>query len=398
MTSAPVRKNRPLRVLFVVGNSVVGGAENHALTLLQSLEEAGHKVAVVCPRPGPLVDALHRSGVEHHLIEMVRPAADDEYEILLPALWSLHSLIQRWRPDVVHSHLYPAHLHASLAAQLAGVPAVVTTAHTIVVRPGDSWLARMTNVRIIAVSRAAKSLLVRAGVPAARLRVIYNGIQPQYLKDQSDDARRVRQELGIPEEAPVIGIVARLSFEKGHDEFIRMASEIAAVRPHTRFLIVGTGPLAADLENMVASLGLSERIIFTGARQDIPVLDSAMDIFALPSRQEALPLAVLEAMAAKRPVVATAVGGVPEVVVDKETGLLLQPGDRKGFVQALLRLIDHPELRGQLGLQGRRTVCRRFTSKRMAEETLRYYRSTARRFIQAGSPGAQPGTAEAVRG
>ena len=104
---------RPRRVLQVVGNAVIGGAENHVLTLARTLDRDRYRVAVVCPRPGPLVDALREQRIPVHLIDMVRPAADDEYEPLLPALWALYALMRRWRPDVVHSHLYPAHLHAT---------------------------------------------------------------------------------------------------------------------------------------------------------------------------------------------------------------------------------------------------------------------------------------------
>ncbi len=364
-----------LRILQIVGNSVIGGAENHVLTLAQALRARGHVVAVVCPRPGPLVDALRDARVPVHLIEHVMPAPGDEYTLCFPALWALGTLMQRWRPTVVHSHLYPAHLHGTLAGQLTGVPVLLTTAHTLVVRPGDPWLIALTRGRIIAVSRAAKALLVQAGVPPGRIRVVYNGIAPPYFQDETAQARRVRQQLGIPPDPPVVGIIARLSAEKGHRAFLHLARDIAALRPAARFLVVGTGPLADELHALAAHLGIAERVVFTGARRDVTVLNHAIDIFALPSREEALPLAVLEAMAAGRPVVASAVGGVPEVVVDGETGFLLRPDDHPGFVRAVVTLIDRPALRARLGERGRARVRARFGVDRMVQTLLRYYRA-----------------------
>jgi glycosyltransferase involved in cell wall biosynthesis len=364
----------PLRVLQVVGNSVIGGAENHVLTLVDAFKREGCAVAVVCPRPGPFVDALQAQGVRAHLVEMVRAAPNDEYELLTPALWSLFAFIRRWRPDVVHSHLYPAHLHATLAAQLADVPAILTTAHTLVVRPGDPWLIGMSDGRVIAVSQAAKGLLVQAGVPARRIRVIYNGIEPRYFRDESAAAHRIRQELDIPPDAPVVGMIARLSPEKGHDQFLRVASQTAAQHPSARFVIVGTGPLAAELQQAAVALGVADRVLFTGARRDVTALNHAIDVFMLPSREEALPLAVLEAMAAQRPVVASAVGGVPEVVVDGQTGYLFEPDDRAGFVRALSTLLDRPDLRRDFGRRGQQRVRDRFAVDRMVRETLAYYR------------------------
>ena len=376
---------QPIRVLQIAGNSVIGGAENHVLTLVRALDPTRYRVQVVCPRPGPLVDALLQAHVRVHLIDMVQPAPGDEYELRLPALWALFALLRRWRPHVVHSHLYPAHLHAALAGELAGVPAVVTTAHTLVTRPGDVWLTALTRSRVIAVSQAAKSVLVERGVPPGRIRVIYNGIEPHFFADESATGLRLRRELGIPDDALVIGIIARLSPEKGHEQFLRMASDVARRHPHTRFLIVGGGPLEAELRGNTAALGLADRVIFTGARRDVTALNHVLDIFALPSREEALPLAVLEAMAARRPVVASAVGGVPEVVTDGQTGFLFSPTEHARFVDALLKLADHPQLGVELGRRGQERVRRQFGVARMVRETLGYYHA-----LLAARPSAGP--------
>jgi len=390
-----MRVGDPVRILYVVGNSDLGGAENHVLALARSLDRKRYAVRVVCPRPGPLVEGLQGLGVRVHLIDMVRPAPDDEYELHLPALWDFFSLVRRWRPDVVHSHLYPAHLHASLVAELQRVPAILTTAHTLIVRPGDVWLAGLTRTRVIAVSQAAKDLLVQGGVPRTRVRVIRNGIEPRYFQDEAAAGREIRRQLGIPDAAPVIGTIARLSPEKGHRQLLHVARDVLKQRPEARFLIVGDGPLKDELRALAASLGLNGSVVFTGPRHDVPAVNRALDIFLLTSREEALPLAVVEAMAAGRPVVASAVGGVPEVVLDGATGLLCLPEDHAGFVRAVLTLIDRPDLRLELGSRGRERVRRRFGLARMVQETLRYYRASMARGERARAASGGAGSSGA---
>ncbi len=384
-------KHWRFRVMYVVGNSVIGGAENHVLTLVTALRQTDVAVSVVCPRPGPLVEALTAVGVQPHLIEIVRPAPNDEYELSLPALGELAELMMRWNPDIVHSHLYPAFLHGSLAGQLTRVPALLTTAHTLVVRPGDAWLTRLTDTRVIAVSRAAKRVLVQGGVSSRAITVIPNGIEPRYFEDASASAVVARRELGIPDGSPVIGTIARLSTEKGHRELLQIARAVLDREPDTTFLVVGTGPLAEELRSQAEKLGITNRVIFTGARRDVTTLNHLMDVFLLPSREEALPLAVLEAMAAARPIVASNVGGVPEVVVNGETGRLFDPDDRDGFVEAIVELIDRPELRRQFGEAGRQRASAEFRVDRMVGRTMRHYRSILQ--SRAGSiewPGPTP--------
>jgi glycosyltransferase involved in cell wall biosynthesis len=373
-TSAMPEPTR-LRVMYVVGNSVIGGAENHVLTLAGALTQSGFAVSVVCPRPGPLVDALDGVCAQVQLVDMVRPAPNDEYEVSLEAVGRLVELMERWQPDVVHSHLYPAFVHASLAGRLAGAPALVSTAHTLIVRPGDAWVTRLTATRVIAVSQAAKRLLVEGGVSPRAIRVIPNGIESRYFEDESERARVERERLGIPDGVPVVGTIARLSEEKGHRELLHIARGVLDRCPDAVFLIVGTGPLADELHTQAEALKIADRVIFTGARRDVTTLNHLIDVFLLPSREEALPLAVLEAMAAARPIVASAVGGVPEVVVDGETGMLFAPNDRSGFVRAVAELIDDPNRRRQIGERGRRRASTRFRVDRMIGETVRYYRA-----------------------
>src|SRR5207302_573527 len=152
------------------------GAERHLLDLAQGLITLGVNVEVICPRPGPLTQQLATAGIPVQYIEMVHPWPCDEYLLDQEALYKLTLFLERKQPAVVHSHLYPAHLHASLAAREAGIEAIVHTAHTIIVRPGDALLSHVTGAHTIAVSHAAARLLEDVGVPSEQIKVIYNGI------------------------------------------------------------------------------------------------------------------------------------------------------------------------------------------------------------------------------
>ena len=219
-----------LSVVQVIGNSAIGGAVCHLFDLVRGLASLGVDVSVICPRPGPLTEQLAECGIPVHGIEMVRPWPNDEYLLDQHALQDLVVVLREKRPDVVHSHLYPTHLHASLAAQEVGIPAIVQTAHTIIVRPGDTLLGQVTAARIIAVSHAAARLLEGVGVPPERIEVIYNGVSPEHFQENQEDQQHVRHALKL-KGGPLIGTVSRLSPEKGIDVLLRAVQKVVPLLP-----------------------------------------------------------------------------------------------------------------------------------------------------------------------
>jgi glycosyltransferase involved in cell wall biosynthesis len=219
-----------LSVVQVIGNSAIGGAERHLFDLVRGLASLGVDVSVICPRPGPLTEQLAECGIPVHGIEMVRPWPNDEYLLDQHALLDLVVVLREKRPDVVHSHLYPAHLHASQAAQEVGIPAIVQTAHTIIERPGDTLLSQVTAARIIAVSHAAARLLEGVGVPPERIEVIYNGVSPEHFQENQEDQQHVRHALKL-KGGPLIGTVSRLSPEKGIDVLLRAVQQVVPLLP-----------------------------------------------------------------------------------------------------------------------------------------------------------------------
>ncbi len=379
-----------LSVVQVIGNVAVGGAERHVLDLVDGLRQRSVSMRVICPRPGPLVESLTQRGVAVHYLEMVRSRPGDEYGLDRAAVEQLIAWFREWRPDVVHSHLYPAHLHASLASVQVGVPAVVQTAHTLVVRPGDVLLGRLTHAVTIATSGAVVDLLVGAGLPRETIELIYNGVSADHFKLDRRAVERARAELDLGD-GPVVGTVARLSHEKGVDALLRALPQVLLTVPSATAVIVGDGPEATPLKQLAADLGISRHVRFLGTRGDVSVLNYVFDAFVLPSREEACPMALLEAMAAGRPVVATRVGGSPELVDHGVDGLLVPPDNPTELARGILNLLVDASARNALGLAARDKVAAHFTRDRMVSATLACYR----RILNVGGKAAPR---EAFRG
>jgi len=363
-----------VRVMQIIGNSVVGGAESHLLDLVEGLGLLGVECVVVCPRPGPLTETLTSRGVPVTCLEMVLPWPGDEYGLDWSVVERLAAHLQAYRPDVVHSHLYPAHLHGTLAAHMVGTSAIVHSAHTLVVRAGDVLLSRLTTVRTITMAHAAAQLLVHAGVPHDRITVIYNGVGPEHHDSDPAAEQAARATVALPR-GPVVGVVSRLSPEKGVDVLLRAVPAVAQAYPSLTVLIVGDGPQRAELQRLAHTLHLGDTVRFLGTRRDVAALNRLFDVFVLPSREEVCPMALLEAMAAGCAVVATVVGGATEVVAHGATGWLVPPDDATALAIALTELLRAPARRVALGQAARETIRTRFTCERMVRETWAFYQT-----------------------
>jgi glycosyltransferase involved in cell wall biosynthesis len=281
-----------LSVIQVIGNSIVGGAESHLFDLIAGCKGRDITIEVVCPRPGPLVDRLMAAGISVTCIDMVRPRAGDDYALCPTALHRLRAHLLARQPAVVHSHLYPAHLHASVVAAEIDVPVIVSTAHTLVARPGEALLARLTPVRVIAVSRVVATVLHDAGVPRDRITHIPNGVRPDHFEVEPHEVERTRAALNLPP-GPVIGTVCRLSPEKGVDLFLQAIDKVRQHVPNLTALVGGNGPERARLEALSGKLHLGDTVRWLGTRQDIPLLNRILDIFVLASTEEACSMALL---------------------------------------------------------------------------------------------------------
>jgi glycosyltransferase involved in cell wall biosynthesis len=231
--------------------------------------------------------------------------------------------------------------------------------------------------RVIAVSRGAADFLVHGkGYPAHKVVVVPNGRDlTRFAPGRDRDA--VRAELGLPGHGPVVGVVGRLEAQKGHVHLLDAWPDVVAIHPGARLVLVGDGSLRESLAERARTAGVADSVLFTGFRADVPRVLDAIDVVALPSLHEGMPLTVIEAAAAGRPVVATAVDGTPEVVVDGQTGYLVPPADAPALSRALIALLGDRDALSRMGREAARWARERFDIATHVEATARVYREAA---------------------
>jgi glycosyltransferase involved in cell wall biosynthesis len=286
----------------------------------------------------------------------------------------LVAALRRDRPDVVHGFLFHGYVLGALAGRWAGAPVVVASRRSLGnfkkgkphYRLGEQVVNRLTDL-VIANSEAVRAdSLRREGLPPERVIVIHNGLEPgRFARPPEADLRR---HLGLDKAPVVVGVVANFIPYKGHRFFLDAWAEVVARTPEAVALLVGDGAGRREIEARAAALGLGGSLRFLGSRLDVPEILGVVDILVHPSLEEGFCNAILEAMAAGKPVVATAVGGNPEAVVEGETGLLVPPGDGPALAEAIGWLLDRPEQAGAFGHAGRRRVVERFELSRMVTQ------------------------------
>jgi glycosyltransferase involved in cell wall biosynthesis len=362
---------RSMNALQIIESPSWTGAMSQTHELCMGLARRGHRVTLVTT-PGSILESRAREAG----IDVIPMNLGSELNPI--AISKLVRLIVLRSIDLVHAHRAHAHSLGLIAAALTRRPFVIS--RRVAHRPNDNVGSRIKYTsravtRIVAVSRAVKDVLVDYGVDPARVDVVYDGTDPSRYRAGLDRAR-VRRELGVPDEVPLVGKVANFYVGwKGHDTFLEAAKAVLRALPDTRFVLVGKSTDSETMRSWVAAAGLSERVILAGYRTDIPDVLAAIDVLAnCPRAREGLSVAILEALAAGRPVVATRVGGIPEIVRDGETGLLVPPEDPAALAQAVVRMLSDPALASRLGSNGARLVREHFTLDSMVEGNERVYR------------------------
>lgn len=366
-----------VRVLELLATGTNGGAQEHVYGLLTRIDAARYDVHVVSLTHGSAVRKLERHGIPVTVI--------DEPEDAI-ATGALAALMSDLRPEVIHNHMYRAELVGTRAAIALGEvgrsrPYVVSTVHSSRVRSDEdrTVLRRLTPRmdRLIAVSRSIVEKLRHEGRDTAPITLIHNGVDLERY-DHQDPCCTLREEYGLSEDAPIVGVVARLEAEKGHPTLLDAWPAVLRAVPRARLLVVGEGSRREALEEQAQTLGIAHAVVFTGRRDDVPAVTAALDVAVLPSYREAQGLTILEAMALSRPVVASNVGGIPEMVEDGVTGLLVPPHDPAALAAAIVRLLtDHP-LADMLGRAGHDLVHERFCIELMVEAVEAIYDEGAR--------------------
>ena len=371
-----------VRVVEIMATGTNGGAQEHVYSLVSRLCTDRYDVRVISLSHGSSVRRLQKAGIEASVID----EPDDRL-----AVRALAEELAAFEPEVVHNHMYRAEVVGTLAALHLGEkgcrrPAVISTVHSSRVRCVEDRekLRQLTPLmdRLIVVSKAIEHKIAEEGRKGAPISLIYNGVDLQRYNHQQPCCT-LHEEYGIDAEAPIVGVVARLEPEKGHRTLIDAWPDVLAAVPNAWLLIVGEGSERDSLESQAQSLGIEQRVVFTGRREDVPAVTAALDISVLPSYREAQGLSVLEAMALSRPVVASAVGGIPEMIEDGVTGLLVQPHDCEALAAAIVRLLsDHP-LADMLARRGHDLVHDRFCIELMVESITDLYDEAAARRRQS---------------
>ncbi|MEC3955847.1 glycosyltransferase [Nocardia sp. CDC153] len=356
--------NRPIRVLYLVPDLRVGGAERHVTTLMPHLDRGRFTPSVLCiGEEGELFGELAAAGVPARALHRTKRQA-------VRALWDIARVLRRERPDVVITRGYNAEGLGRVAAWLTRVPNSVVWVHNHGdVEPrgrarelADRVLDRCTAAYFGVANAQIDYMTGELGYPREKIRIIHNGVDPA-LYETSDD-RGAIADLGIGADEPVVAIVAALRPEKDHETFLRAARRVVDTVPEARFLIVGDGPERGRIEALTRELDIGDRVVLAGSRPDVADVLRAVQVVVLSSHSvECFPMAVLEAMAAGRPAVCTAVGGVLEMVEDGVTGYLVPPRDPNALADKLIAVLTDEPLRRRMGAAARVRVETEFSSK-----------------------------------
>ncbi len=368
----PAGARGPVPVVHIITRLELGGAQENTLHTVRHLDRSVFRPFLLAG-PGGILDEEARAipGVETsfmpHLARPVRPAADlRAYRELAGALTDIRR--RHPGPLIVHTHSSKAGILGRWAARAAGAEVIVHSIHGFGFTPGQPGpvrglfiLAERLTARItdafIAVSRANLEEGSRRGLfDPDRATLIRSGFVLDDFARPGRTPAEVRRELGLAEDAPVVLMVACFKSQKAPADFVRMAARVAPMMPTARFLAAGDGELRGEMERAVAAAGLGDRILLLGWRRDIPDLMRAADVLVLTSRWEGLPRVVPQAMAAGKPVVATAVDGTPEVVIEGVTGHLVAPGDTAAMADRVAALLRDPARAREMGREGRQRV------------------------------------------
>jgi glycosyltransferase involved in cell wall biosynthesis len=353
------------------------GAEAVILNMSRTLNEGSHTsvLGVFSNSSNPnlqLHEVAAKEGIESHLISC-------KGQIDPTVIASIRELATRTNAHIVHAHGYKADIYGYFALRGSGMP-LVSTCHTwydnnpLVTLYGMADRLVLRNyAAVVAVSDEVKQRLLKAGVREDKIHLVRNGIDLRPF----DNAIPSLRDDSTSDHAPIVGLIGRLSVEKGVDLFLRAAARVLVELPSTKFVVVGEGPDRDKLESLIDELKLRDSVSMLGRRDDMPSVYASLDIMVSASRQEGLPMAILEGMASGLPLIATPVGDVPTMVRDGHTGMMVPPEDPALLASAIASLLRDPAQRKRLGATARKLIADEFSADRMTADYLRVYEEAA---------------------
>lgn len=381
-----------IKVLHIITRLDLGGTFEDTLACVLNLDKSKYEVTL---SSGPstaltrtVMHQLNEAGVRFVEIRHLRRQINIINDLV--ALFSLFRLIKKEKYIIVHTHTSKAGALGRLAARSARVPIIIHTPHghifygyygfflSWLIMLLERFLAYFTD-RLITLTHLGKADHVKFGIaPANKIIPIYSGIELDRFGQFNIDIEKRKQQLHLPLDSNLISVIARLAPVKGHRYFLEAAARIIEVIPKTRFLLIGDGPQRKKLTEQVKRLGLTEEVAFFGGCEDVRPFLAISDIVVLPSLNEGMGRILLKAQACGRPVVATRVGGIPEVVRDHQTGLLVPAGDAVALAEAIISLLKDKEKRRAISVQAKRWVDSKFSVEAMVERTANLYQELIR--------------------
>jgi len=350
-----------IRVLYVHGIGEIGGAETDLLALLKGLDRNRFQPFVVCPPRGPLIKEIERLDIPVYGIRIPAWRKAKDWVAIPAAIWKLKRLIHSWQVNLIHVNDYWWGPLVHAAAKQSHVPVVVHVRQQI-----ESCRVRQYGLKkpasLFAVSNNIANVLLDSGVDSQKVHVVYSGVDLQSSVPRSD-REALRNQYGLDSQQTVIGTIANIFPRKGYEYLIDALEVLRAPFPNICCFIVGKGDsiYLEKLQQLVRQKGLDSNVVFAGFQSNVHDYLTMFDVFVLPSVLEGFGIVLIEAMAMEKPVVATSVGGIPEVVEDGVTGILVAPRDSRQLADAVDRLLQDPQLSGQMGHAGRERAQKYFS-------------------------------------
>lgn len=371
-----------INVLHIGVGGDVGGGESILLLLADIINKEKYNLLFVSSQQKTFVNELRRRNLETLIVNM-------ESKFNIRALFQIRDFIKAKEIKIIHTHGPRGSFYGRLAARWAGVPIIISTVHVSLydypvcrLKKGiyimlDRFTARFCD-RIICVAKAlADNLIYKSKINPDKVLVIHNGIDLDRF-NKIGDAFNLLKELNINVEDKRIGIIGRLSCEKGHIYLLKAVAELRKIFPNLKCLIVGDGLLRKELERISERLEISKNCIFTGTMHNIPEVLSILDGLVLPSISEGFPMILLEAMAARCPIVATRIGGIPELIENGKTGILVEPRDHQALARAIEELLQNKEKTKEMTSMARLMVEKEFIAEGMVKKIEGVYENLVR--------------------
>ena len=374
-----------INVLHIHTLPIISGSGLNTFLSMKGMDRNIYKVELACAPGGRLIDLVRENqmGVKtfKNLVQPLHPVKD------ILAVAELIFFLRKKRYHIVHTHNSKAGFVGRLAAKITGIPVIIHTVHGFAFHDQEpAWrqslfrnlekVASHMCDKMIFISQPLVDWALREKIVLRRDKIakIYSGIDLERFRPVTEEEKNsVREKWNIRHDDAVIGIVSKLWEGKGHEILIRAFKEVKKDIKRARLIIVGEGPLDNMLHDLVDRLGLSDSVLFTGFQMDVAAIISSFDVAVLPSYFEGMGRVLLEAMAMEKPVVASRVGGIPDLVKDNVNGLLITPGDVKGLADALKKLLNDKRLANIMGRDGRKRITDKYSADAMVRSISNIY-------------------------